>query len=213
MTPATAQIKARPLPTIIWGTSFDCLSFRLFAEHSSFAPLSILSFSKWRCRGYNSVMTTTNFRTRFLILFGLVLFSLPQSALAGNWSANLGYNNPPGSTIGLNFMDLGPQWAFEVGVGEVQQQSAGNTTTTSVLGDLNFKYLFSSSGLRPYLQLGAGSSASVTSNSGVNANVGVGGLFGGVGFMAVGQRLYLYMSVDTGFNGGGFFQGGLGYNF
>jgi len=148
-------------------------------------------------------------KTTLVLLISLFISNL---ALAGDWSFNLGYNNPPGSTVGLNFMDLGSQWAFEFGVGGIQSNNQGNSST-SVLGDINFKYLFGGSGVRPYIQVGAGSAATVTTGSGTTANVGIGGVFGGVGIMAVGRPLYIYLSGDVGGNSNFFFQAGVGYSF
>lgn len=146
----------------------------------------------------------------------LFVLALSQSASA-RWSWSLGYNNPPGSQLGLNFMNLWSNWAFEVGIGGIQQStgtdSGGNETkSTSVLGDVNFKYLGGSGTVRPYLEFGAGSGATVTTASGGNLSAGVGGLFGGTGLYAMGTTLNFYLGIVTG-GGNGSLQFGIGTNF
>lgn len=150
-------------------------------------------------------------------VFGFILLMVPLAEASYGWSWNLGYNNPPGATVGLNFMHLWTQWAFEVGVGGVQQSQGVNATTgqetkvTSVLGDLNLKYLFSSGTVRPYLQVGTGTSASIVSQSGTSLSAGVGGLYYGGGLFLMGSSFYLYLSVNSG-GGSGYPQVGLGFD-
>lgn len=155
---------------------------------------------------------------KFFVVSLLILVLNPLEAFAG-WSASLGYNNPPGATYGLNFMYLWTNWAFEAGIGGVQQTSTNSggqeAKTTSTLGDINLKYLFSSGVFRPYLQGGMGSSVSVTNASGVSAAAGVGGGYVGGGIFLLGNPIYVYGSINTGLSSGNssFVQFGVGYDF
>lgn len=151
-----------------------------------------------------------------IVTFLLVVFANSQNASAYGWSWSLGYNNPPGSTVGVNFMYLWSNWAFEFGIGGVQQStgtdSGGNETkATSVLGDVDFKYLFGSSWLRPYLQFGAGSSATVTNQSGNTLSAGIGGNYYGAGIFLMGNPFHIYLSYNMASSS--FIQAGLGFDF
>ena len=155
--------------------------------------------------------------TKYILYLGIIFST--QICSAGGWSFNLGYRNPPGSLLGLNFLYLWSNWAFEAGVGGVEQSkgidpaTGSETKTTSVLGALNFKYLFDGQTFRPYLQVGVGSSASITTNSGATASAGSnGGYFGG-GLFLMGPPIYVYLSLNSSGGTGSFFQGGLGFNF
>jgi hypothetical protein len=145
-------------------------------------------------------------RRGFFLMTCLLLISL--RAGAGNWSGSVGYNNPPGANIGLNFMYLWSNWAFEFGLGNV----SSNNNSTSVGGDIGFKYLFRSGVFRPYLQFGAGSGVSVTSSNSGGAGASVGGGFGGAGIFLLGNPIYAYGSYNVG-NGSNFYQVGIGYDF
>ncbi len=153
---------------------------------------------------------------KYLLYIGIAFSA--QICSAGGWSVNLGYHNPPGSLIGLNFLHAWSNWAFEAGIGGVEQSKGTDsngteTKTTSILGALNVKYLFNGQTIRPYVQVGVGSSASITTNSGATASAGSnGGYFGG-GIFVIGSPLYLYLSLNSSGGTGAFFQGGLGFNF
>lgn len=143
------------------------------------------------------------------VAFLLSLFFYSNSSFAtSGWSLNLGYNNPPGSTVGGNFMYEWSQWAFEIGVGSVKTSSTdsnGNKTDqASIGGDLDFKYLMGSGGFRPYFQVGTG--------YGVSTSIGIGGsAYGGIGFFGMGSSWYGYGSYNISSSGGtGFFQIGIG---
>lgn len=135
---------------------------------------------------------------------------------------NIGYHNPPGATVGLNFMHLWTKWAFEFGIGSVSSKDSedwnskedkdqGKTTTYSVGGDLNLKYLFGSGGLRPYLQGGVGAAVSTTDEGSTSAGTSVSRPFGGVGFFAMGSGVYCYASWL--FMNASTIQAGIGINF
>jgi len=60
-----------------------------------------------------------------------LLFSAPAFARASLWSVGLGYHNPPGATVGLNFMHLWSHVAFEAGIGYI---GTGETGTQKMIG-------------------------------------------------------------------------------
>lgn len=150
------------------------------------------------------------------LIFAAFLVLAPLETLAG-WSASAAVNNPPGANIGVNFMYLWTDWVFEAGVGRVSQntgtdKNGNNTQSVSVLGDVNFKYLFGSSTFRPFLEVGAGSGVSATTSSGNLISAGVGGGFGGAGFYVMGSSIYGYLGLVSG-GGNGNLMYGLGFNF
>ena len=115
-------------------------------------------------------------------------FAACAPARAGTWSWNLGYNNPPGAEIiGLNFMHLWTNVAFEAGIGTIHTDGDNKKESENlhVLGDANLKYLFMQGVLRPYLQIGTPIGAS-GGTSGVGAGGGHGIFFGG-GFFMMGK--------------------------
>lgn len=161
-------------------------------------------------------MKKNNFLKTGLVV--LILCFSPLSYAGYGWSWSLAYNNPPGALVGLNFMHLWTNWAFELGIGGVQQSQGVNSTTgeetkaLSVLGDINFKYLFSNGTVRPYLQAGTGTSASIVNNSGTTVSAGVGGLYYGGGLFLMSSSFYLYLSLNSS-GGSSYPQVGLGFNF
>lgn len=153
-------------------------------------------------------------------VFFSLLTLLPSSfALASSgWSWGVGYHNPPNATIGLNFMHLWSNWAFEAGLGyinstESNNSSASNSNSKNVnlalAGDINLKYLFGSGSFRPYLQGGtyAGMAAQAGNSSGASASLSNG--FAGAGFFIMAGSFDFYISYVTAGNGS--LQ--LGFNF
>jgi hypothetical protein len=139
-------------------------------------------------------------------IFGCLL--TPAAHAGSGWSWGIGYHNPPNATLGLNFMHLWSNWAFELGLGYVNstetnstnssnQSSSTSNVNLSVAGDINLKYLFSSGGFRPYLQGGtyAGVGARAGDSSGASASVGGG--FVGAGFFIMGSSVDFYLSFIT----------------
>jgi hypothetical protein len=162
--------------------------------------------------------------SKYLIIGIFCLLARIDLASAGSsgWSWGVGYHNPPNATIGLNFMHLWSNWAFELGVGyinstESSSNNSSNDTSNSenktvnlaVAGDMNLKYLFSSGTFRPYLQGGTyvGAAAAAGDQSGASASVGGG--FAGAGFFIMGSSVDFYVSYITAGNGS--FQ--FGFNF
>ncbi len=149
------------------------------------------------------------------IVIALLLGVSSQQAMAAGWSWSLGYNNPPGATVGLNFMHLWSNWAFEVGIGAVQVKDENSTTnnedakTLQVAGDVDLKYLFGSGWFRPYLQGGMGAGIGVKSGDETSAGAGIGGGYFGGGIFMIGNPFYLYAS----YNSPSFAQVGIGFGF
>lgn len=148
-----------------------------------------------------------------LILSLCILLPSTSFAVQG-WSWNLGYNNPPGATVGVNLMHQWTRWAFEVGVGSAKvTDSADSTAEVTVLaGQLDMKYLWGASGFRPYAQLGTGYAAG-SGNGSAGLSVG-GSAYGGLGFFAMGSSVYGYTSYNLGNAAGssGFVQAGIGFD-
>jgi hypothetical protein len=159
-----------------------------------------------------------------LLIITIILILVPLSSQAKEgWSFNVGYQNPPGATIGANFLRLWSHFAIELGIGWVNlnnpsrtsnpQNGTNGSSSLAIAGDANLKYLFMNGDLRPYIQ-GGFSVASVTSvgdNTGIAAGVG-GGFFGG-GLFLTGQSVYAYGSINSAGGLNTFFQAGLGFYF
>ena len=142
--------------------------------------------------------------------FTVLLFSVEGRS---DWSLNLGYNNPPLSRVGFNFMYMFQNWAFETGVGSMNLTSTDSETGESssrmgLGGDIGFKYLFSGSTFRPFLEIGTGATAGASS-SGVAG--GLRGFFGGAGLFLWSSSVYAYLGLVGTSNMG--FQAGLGFHF
>ena len=56
-------------------------------------------------------------RVALLVLAALAGLGASTPARA-DWTWNVGYQNPAGSTFGLNLLYLGTQWGIEFGVGD-----------------------------------------------------------------------------------------------
>lgn len=153
-----------------------------------------------------------------LVVIGVLclttIFSLKAEARGGGWSWNLGYNNPPGALVGLNFLYLGDNFGFEIGIGNVDSDESNS----SINGAASLKYLFrSGKTFRPYIQGGTRTGVSVNSNdddTSAGASLGGGGYYG-AGFFLVGNPMYFYASYnkDGGKGDGTFAQAGIGFDF
>ena len=155
--------------------------------------------------------------TYFFVIFFFQLLSIEKSQAIQGWSFNIANNNPPGATIGLNFMYLWSKVAFEIGVGSAKvNDTSNNSAQVNLLaGQLDLKYLFGSGGFRPYAQIGTGySTSSSSSNSNTTAGLSAGGsLYGGIGFFGLGNSVYGYASINIGNAGSNstFTQFGIGF--
>ncbi len=148
-----------------------------------------------------------------------VLFAALIPAIAyGNWTANVGYHNPPGSNLGLNFLYMGSEIGVEIGVGWVEvdardddeESSGGESVGMSAAGDINFKYFFTKGGVMPYLQAGFGLGLGTRLGSGGSAGAGAGGGFIGAGIMAGSPNLHIYGSFNANSSESTFLQFGVG---
>jgi len=157
----------------------------------------------------------------FLVLF--FLFSAQAYGGKTGWSFNVGYHNPPGATVGANFLHFWDHLALELGIGWLDlksssrqgnsQNGSNGSSSLGVAGDVNLKYLFLDRVFRPYIQggLSIGSTTSAGDNTGVAAGVG-GGFFGG-GIFLTGQKVYGYGSLNSAGGLNTFIQAGLGFYF
>lgn len=138
------------------------------------------------------------------IIISCAFFLMSVSANA-DWSFNVGYHNPPGATVGGNFMYLWTNWAFELGVGYINKTEVINKDSHdkntknayyTVGGDLNLKYLFrAGQTFRPYFVGGVGTGVSTSSGGDVNAGASITHPYGGGGFYLMGNSAYLYLGV------------------
>lgn len=161
-------------------------------------------------------MTLARILLRSFVFVIALCASTPASA---GWSWNLGYHNPPTSTLGINFMHLWSNWAFEIGVGSLDSKKSNSDTTNSssentsntvsVGGDMNLKYLFSSGWFRPYLQGGVMMGTAANSSG---AGVGTGSGFFGGGLLLKGNPFYFYIGANV-IGGSTDAHAGLGFDF
>lgn len=152
------------------------------------------------------------------LLVVLLTTSVPVNAYARGWSWNIGYHNPPGATVGLNFLYQWTNFAFEAGVGSIDSKNNNSSSTTggenksntvTVGGDINLKYLFGSGWLRPYLQGGVMTGVAADNDS---AGAGTGSGFWGGGLFLQGNPFYFYLGANVlRSNTDGF--AGLGFDF
>ena len=151
-------------------------------------------------------------------LIAITLFLVCQPCMA-NWTLNLGYRNPPGSQYGLNFLYIGSKFGFEIGLGSgsVTQDDANNddksddNVTAALGGALSAKWYLSKGTFSPYLQLGFGSSTSVTAGEDTGANADLGGPFFGLGLLIGSPSFYLYGGLVLVENSN-FLQAGIGFD-
>jgi len=167
---------------------------------------------------------------RALLAFVAALVATPALA---NWSLNLGYQNPAVSTFGVNFLYHGSNWHFETGIGWIDADASvdedddddtsgsddkdkdddKDTAGLSLAGDVDLKYLFSSGGLRPFIQAGFGIGVGARAGDGAGFGAGTGGGFFGGGLFLGSPSFYGYGSYNLGGGGGdGFVQAGIGFD-
>ncbi len=135
---------------------------------------------------------------------------LPSAALAGPWGVLLGYNNPAGSNLGLNFLyQSGGPWGFEFGVGGLYGKSTENAKSVSTWGDVDVKWFPTAGPWKGYLEGGlAFSLGTGTEGSGLSA----GGPFVGGGLMYSGSSVLFHVTADYKINSRGIYpSAGLGF--
>lgn len=160
------------------------------------------------------------------LLLVALLFT-PQAAWA-NWTLNLGYHNPLNAQIGLNFLRMGSNWGFEVGIGWVDMdtidtdkdndRTSGNNTNTTeddtaraaIAGEIDLKYFFGSGGFRPFLQGGMGAAVAAEVGKHLDAGAGLGGAFLGGGLLMGTPKFYGYVSASV--INDVIVQGGIGFD-
>ena len=153
--------------------------------------------------------------------FHLITISLLLMAeqAFGNWTLNLGYRNPPSSQYGVNFLYIGSKFGFELGIGSGSVSSddtdnndeSDDNVTASLSGAISAKWYLSKGTFSPYLQLGFGSSTSVTAGEDTGANADLGGPYLGLGILIGSPSFYLYGGLVLVENHN-FLQGGLGFD-
>jgi hypothetical protein len=148
-----------------------------------------------------------------ITIIGVGMTSFHASAV----SVNVGWHNPPNSTVGLNFLWLGSKWGFELGVGHVRASSSENSEEETdaagfgVSGAMSGKYLFSGGTVRPFAQLGIGLGLSGAVGDNGGASAGAGGLYGGLGVMLGSEKFYAYGSGNLTSGSNAFAQFGIGF--
>lgn len=161
------------------------------------------------------------------ILFAFILLFVARPCFA-NWTLNIGYHNPPGSKVGVNFLYWNSPLMFEIGIGWIdvkalaEDEDEDNAATdekenddlrVAVAGALNIKYLLSSGGIKPFLQLGVGAGSYVQAGDHNDLGAGVGGLYGGIGLLLGSPGFYAYASFNLHANSkDSFAQFGLGFD-
>ena len=159
-------------------------------------------------------MFPTDIKLKLLACSFVLLFT--SNSFAG-WNWGIGYHNPPGSTLGVNFMYLWSAWALELGIGSIDggtsnNNSSNDNSTLSIGGDINLKYLFGSGFFRPYLQGGMGLGTGLTIGDNTGAGAGTGGIFFGGGAFLMANPFHIYLGLIT--DGGDFgTQAGIGFPF
>jgi len=153
-------------------------------------------------------------------VLGLTIALLAAPPALAGWSLNIGWHNPPNSTLGINFLYIGSALAFEIGVGALDfgSEDANNTENddtarAGIYGDVNVKYLFGSSGLRPYVQAGLGAGLAAKVGSDTRGGAGLSGPFGGIGILGDAKSWYAYASYNVAPQQVTFAQVGLGFSF
>ena len=142
----------------------------------------------------------------------LLLLASPAVA---DWTWNVGYHNPAGSTVGLNLLYLGPTFGFEAGLGwiDVRADSDDDKKTDgsfAAAGDVNLKYFVSSGKVRPYAQAGVAIGFGARTGSGAGASTGGG--FAGLGLLIGSPSFYGYGAYDLDGSRSAFVQAGLGFD-
>jgi hypothetical protein len=150
------------------------------------------------------------FKAVFSVIIFLSVFG-SRTTHAG-WGIDIGYHNPPGANVGVNFTYFWANWAANMGVGSINTTGTNNSNTATVLGDFNMQYLFGANTVRPYLQGGItlGSSATVGSGGGVAVGTGAGFLGGGI--MLKGRPVFGYVGGHV-FSGANEICAGIGFEF
>ena len=141
---------------------------------------------------------------RPLTLLGILCWCSWNQAALANWTLNLGYHNPQGSRLGLNFLYWGSQWNFELGIGwldAVVDDGTANSDSnrniqTEIIGEFDIKYRFTTGGFAPYMQAGIGAYSGVAVGEQSGAFLNVGEPFLGLGLMLGQAQFHGYVAAD-----------------
>lgn len=136
---------------------------------------------------------------------------MSTQAYAGNWTLNLGFQNPGVSQFGVNFMHEWTNWAVELGIGNIsarfedddKNNNDKDDSSIALAGDVDVKYFFNRNKIRPYMQLGKFLATR-------NLDFGSGGLFVGGGFFFGQPKLHGYLSLN--YSNNLFAQAGIGFD-
>ncbi len=107
----------------------------------------------------------------------------------------LGYNNPAGSRVGLNFLYQGAPFGFEVGVGDVEETKtdSGAKKGMVVWGDVDIKYYPSTGLWRPFLEGGLTYAVGL---GGDERGIAAGSPFVGGGLLYSGSTVLFHIGAD-----------------
>ncbi len=159
-----------------------------------------------------------------LVGLGCSLLLLASPA-AADWTWNVGYHNPAGSTVGLNLLYLGQTFGFEAGLGWLDVRADSDDSkddkvnsdddkktggSFAAAGDVNLKYFFGSGTFRPYAQAGVGVGLGARTGSGAGASTGGG--FAGLGLLIGSPSFYGYGAYNLDGSRNAFGQAGLGFD-
>jgi hypothetical protein len=146
---------------------------------------------------------TRNLKQSFSPSKSMIIWSVSMILLAGlnteaqgnKWGASAGYNNPAGSSLGLNIISMGSTFGFEVGVGGLSATSNDKNSNAGLWGDADVKIFFAEK-LRPYIE--AGFATGLGGQAGDDSGLGLsaGSPFVGGGLLYQGSSLFGYAALD-----------------
>ncbi|MBM3381907.1 MAG: hypothetical protein FJY29_05640 [Betaproteobacteria bacterium] len=150
-----------------------------------------------------SALNTPPTRRILGTLAALAISCTSAAAWAGSWGMLLGYNNPAGSKLGLNFLYQGAPFGFELGIGGLGRTTTTTTTSgaswseseTSIdlWGELDLKYYPSVGLWRPFLEGGLTYSLGVV---GGKRGFAAGSPFAGGGLLYSGSTVLFHIGAD-----------------
>lgn len=139
------------------------------------------------------------------LLLAALLLNAP--AVKAETLVSAGWHNPPGAEFGANLMFAGSSFALELGVGRADGDTYNtdaakdgtkdeeDTAALVTLGDIDLKYMFSSGGVRPYVQGGFGLALAGRAGKDSGASASTGSGFAGAGVLFKGSSLFGYIGI------------------
>ena len=156
---------------------------------------------------------------RALSTTAILLTTFISAPALANWTFNLGYHNPPGAKVGANFLYIGSDWGFELGLGWLDLDSSDkdgdnddDSTTAQASGAVSVKYFLSSGAARFYVQAGMGAAIGAEVGDDNDLGAGLGGPYGGLGLLLGSPKFYGYAAYNIGRGDDGFAQAGIGFD-